>query len=354
MQSLVKDLAKKSLYSLGYYHALRSFTTRAGARLLVLMYHDILDRERSANPAELDNESPCEREFEAHLGVITRHFPILPLGEAVGRLYRGDLEKDSVALTFDDGYESVYTVAFPLLKRYQAPATVFLLTDWIGRRVPYWWPRLRSLIQHSAFDGVTPRRVAEAAGAPAGEFGGSLPGVSDRRLLAGAIERRFRDLSDEERERRLSVLERLLYPAGSEIPTPPRALTWDQVRDMSKHGIGFEPHTCSHINIRNETPERIRREIESSRRAVEDGAGVTPAGFAYPYGKDIAAYAAIETTLRGAGFAYAVTAARGVNSPRTSPFLLWRECLPNTDSRALLHRSLIVAFARAREETVAP
>lgn len=36
-------------------------------------------------------------------------------------------------LTFDDGYEELYTVLFPLLKKYNAKAVVFLIADFIGR-----------------------------------------------------------------------------------------------------------------------------------------------------------------------------------------------------------------------------
>jgi len=38
-----------------------------------------------------------------------------------------------VALTFDDGYESVYRNAFPILKRYGYTATVFLITGYMGK-----------------------------------------------------------------------------------------------------------------------------------------------------------------------------------------------------------------------------
>lgn len=39
----------------------------------------------------------------------------------------------SVILTFDDGYEDFYTGAFPILKRYQAKATLYVVNDFIGR-----------------------------------------------------------------------------------------------------------------------------------------------------------------------------------------------------------------------------
>jgi peptidoglycan/xylan/chitin deacetylase (PgdA/CDA1 family) len=353
MNNQLKDLAKTSLYALGYYHARRALRAPEEARLLVLMYHDILDGARAADPQELDDESPSDREFEAHLRVITKHYRVLPLRQAVERLHRGDLKNDSVALTFDDGYDSVYSVAFPLLKRYDVPATVFLLTDWIDNRAPYWWPRLRSVIQRSDFEGITLTQVEDAVGARCRDCGGEFGGVAGKRLLARAIERHFRELSDEEREPRMSALERLLFPAVADPSPPPRALTWDQVREMSRSGVDFEPHTRTHINIRNEPRERISREIAESRGAVEKETRRKTAGFAYPYGKDLETYTAIEGLLEEQGFAYAITAANGVNSRSTHRFLLERESLPKTTSAALLHRSLMLAFARAREKRTA-
>lgn len=40
----------------------------------------------------------------------------------------------SAVLTFDDGYEDFYTVVFPLLKKYQVKATMYVIYDYIGRK----------------------------------------------------------------------------------------------------------------------------------------------------------------------------------------------------------------------------
>lgn len=40
----------------------------------------------------------------------------------------------TVALTFDDGFQNFYTAAFPVLERYNFKATVFLVTDYCGKR----------------------------------------------------------------------------------------------------------------------------------------------------------------------------------------------------------------------------
>lgn len=40
----------------------------------------------------------------------------------------------SAVMTFDDGYEDFYTVVFPLLKKYQVKATMYVIYDYIGRK----------------------------------------------------------------------------------------------------------------------------------------------------------------------------------------------------------------------------
>ena len=55
------------------------------------------------------------------------------------------LPKRSVVITFDDGYESVYRHALPLLRKYNFPATLFVYTDFIGAGDALSWAQLQEL-----------------------------------------------------------------------------------------------------------------------------------------------------------------------------------------------------------------
>lgn len=46
----------------------------------------------------------------------------------------------TVAVTFDDGFRSVATLALPILRRYGLPGTIFIPTDYIGTDEPMRWP----------------------------------------------------------------------------------------------------------------------------------------------------------------------------------------------------------------------
>jgi len=84
------------------------------------MYHAVQD----------DWQSPLvvtSAEFEAHCAWLQKHGRVLTI-EAWLRQFRSETrEPPFTAITFDDAFASVYDVAFPILRRYGLPATVFVV-----------------------------------------------------------------------------------------------------------------------------------------------------------------------------------------------------------------------------------
>jgi peptidoglycan/xylan/chitin deacetylase (PgdA/CDA1 family) len=68
--------------------------------------------------------------FEEHCSWLSRSARVVPLTAAVEMLHGWNrLPRKTTAISFDDAYESVYTHAFPILKRYNLPATVFTIAE---------------------------------------------------------------------------------------------------------------------------------------------------------------------------------------------------------------------------------
>jgi peptidoglycan/xylan/chitin deacetylase (PgdA/CDA1 family) len=97
------------------------------------MYHGIQDGTMTANPYFETNTSPAV--FEMHLKFLREQgYSSVCLSEALDAL---KLEKDNqriVAITFDDGLSDFYTNAFPLLVKYGFNATLFVVSDFVGKR----------------------------------------------------------------------------------------------------------------------------------------------------------------------------------------------------------------------------
>jgi len=60
--------------------------------------------------------------------------------------YRQGLPRKSVLITMDDGYRSVYNIAYPILKKYGYTATLFIYTDFVGvSKMAITWGQLKEM-----------------------------------------------------------------------------------------------------------------------------------------------------------------------------------------------------------------
>jgi len=129
----VKAAVKPALRKVGaIYH--RKFREE-GPTLRVLTYHRI---------ADLPGYPLCVSPFDFRLQIewLKSEDLLIPFYSAA-RILRGkeDLERDAVAITFDDGYRDNWSKAFPILKRLGATACFFLVTDRIGGLGEFAWVR---------------------------------------------------------------------------------------------------------------------------------------------------------------------------------------------------------------------
>jgi peptidoglycan/xylan/chitin deacetylase (PgdA/CDA1 family) len=94
-------------------------------RVIILAYHSIGNDVYSVAPAE----------FDAQMGYLAEYTRVVPLDLLLSsQTYLWD--RLTCAITFDDGYSSVYDVALPILRKYQLPATIYLTTGALGERNP--------------------------------------------------------------------------------------------------------------------------------------------------------------------------------------------------------------------------
>jgi len=119
-------------------------------KAVVLQYQNISDDKDNFLETWIHHE-----DFEEELDYISKNnIPIIPLEDTVAYI-NGDLslKKQSFSLTFDTGFIELYTLCYPLLKKYGYPATFFIRPDTVGkmedihgRRVQYMnWDQIREL-----------------------------------------------------------------------------------------------------------------------------------------------------------------------------------------------------------------
>ena len=122
---------------------------------LILNYHDILDQPDKVPP--FDRIAVDKDTLEQHFIWLQKNGYNVVSVQAVFDAAAGKtaLPNKAILLTFDDGYLSFYTNAFPLLKKYHYPATIAVIGNWMeGHRDPeeldiplMSWEQIRELAQ---------------------------------------------------------------------------------------------------------------------------------------------------------------------------------------------------------------
>lgn len=286
--------------------------------------------------------------FEEQCEHIRRYYTPVSLDEIGAFLRDGKpLPKNSVSITVDDGYRDFYRYAYPSLKRFRIPATVFLMTDFIDGVSWPWWDLLRY-----AFD----RTGLEAADIQMDGFRFRHP-LSSSATRVRACQQLEEALKDVSNAKRLELVVRMPELLQVAIPAAPpeelAPLTWDQVREMAANGITIGAHTRSHpILATLDSDEELRHEIEGSRNRISEELGTPTLHFSYPNGRSQDITARVRRVVEATGFRTAVCTESGLNTPATDPLLVRRISMDPQLSKLYYRQQLAGFRVGTRLETV--
>ena len=111
----------------------------------ILMYHRV-DVDHPAGTLAQELTVPAAQ-FEAQLAFLrARGIAAISMADLNRRLRDGQSLDHTVVLTFDDGYADQYRYALPLLRKYGARATFYIVTGNIGRPRHLGWAELRAMV----------------------------------------------------------------------------------------------------------------------------------------------------------------------------------------------------------------
>jgi peptidoglycan/xylan/chitin deacetylase (PgdA/CDA1 family) len=286
-------------------------------KLLILMYHRFSETEEFGKTSV--------KTFERHLEYLTRHYSVLPMSEAVTRMKNGDsFPPRSAVITIDDGYQDFFDAAFPVLQKFNFPATIYIVTEFVNQKCWIWTDKARYLLINGEKDRLEFKIDSKV-------FDPKLSDRTSRLAAAGSVNSELKKLPDEEKN---TVLHELGRKMGVEIPEVPvlefSALNWDEVRELAKAGIEVGSHTAAHPILTNVDADRLKRELSVSKVAIEENLQREAPHFCYPNGN---VSAREREAVAAAGYGSAVTTELRLCDKEADPFLL-----PRIDAEPELHR----------------
>ena len=152
--------AVTSSATMGY----RLFGSRHAHPLGILTYHRVLDRVHGiASPQHNVTPNRLRQQLQ---GLQARGYEFWSLNQLLSAvIQRSELHDRIAVITFDDGYESVYLNAFPVLKELKIPATVFVATEFLDGTGPFpfddWGTSFHNQIPQSCYGPLTSDQCRE-------------------------------------------------------------------------------------------------------------------------------------------------------------------------------------------------
>ena len=308
--SLTAEL-KSFGHAISFRSGLSSVIARNQGCGRILMYHGVAPQGAQA--------------LAAQLRYLVRHFKVVSLETMLDRLTNGSLPlAHEIVLTFDDGLRNNLTVAYPILRQLQVPATMFVCPAMVESGEWLWNHEMRCRLQTLAAPDLAELRMKLLA-----------PGTS-----VDAIIEWMKTLRLQQRRMAQATIQQAT-PAFQPTATQREAfdiMDWDDLRSLDCNLITVGSHTLSHPILTTLSAEELESEILESRRCLEQRLHRKVDFFCYPNGAyDKRAYQLVQKTYRAA-----VTTESGVIDGGQALDLHRLPRIPSAESAALtawrLHR----------------
>lgn len=277
------------------------------AKLHVFIFHRVLAQ---ADPLQPD--IPDARSFDSYIRFIAGSYNVLSFGEATLRLQAGTLPQAAACITFDDGYRDNATIAFPILKKYDVPATFFIATEFIGDG-RMWNDNIIEAIRAENGPELNWQRYG------LGHY--SLRSNAERAHAINQILPRVKYLPHIERcQLTKDIAQQYALSDKSNL-----MMTREQITQLNSCGMEIGGHTHSHPILSSLTEAEAEADIARGKIELESLLGKAVDVFAYPNGNTKRDLTDRDVNILGRlGYRAAATTDHGLASSNTNPYLIPR------------------------------
>jgi peptidoglycan/xylan/chitin deacetylase (PgdA/CDA1 family) len=317
----LKQILKKGLYFAIYYSGILHLFIFALTKLkknhcaVILFYHRF-------SSGALDGDLLPHLdigEFEKQIRLIKRWYSVISMDELDKRLKSGEkFPLASVVITIDDGYLNNYKLAYPVLKKLNLPAIIYLTTGFIGTKNGLWVDDLADILLSTKLKTFCFPEL----------FGDKVLDISTYQSKMETLTKLYEEMVRLEHNKKILIMRKLSNVLEeNEVRRDDgerKMVNWDEVIEMSKNHISFGAHTVSHPTLSKMDLKVAKREIFESKMAIEARIGGKLIHFAIPNGKVEDFNEELKRYCGEIGISTVVSAEPGSVSTNSDPYFLVR------------------------------
>lgn len=258
-------------------------------------------------------------EFEKILRYLKHNYKIVSLKE-IFEIHQSKQspKQKTVAITFDDGYINNFSIALPVLKKHNIPATFYLISKGLVDDSYYVWPDIMDLIQ---------RNVKESITLDENVF--SYPDFYSDKLKLSLVD--FLKSCGSKREKYIKELTDKYSFHLVMAKKHPQLIELIRKNEFPKYAneplIEYGSHTHAHFNLEYLTKSECETELMESKKIIKEFTGKDPNSLAFPdgsYNKET-----IDVAMK-AGYKNLVAVSYKFNEANKNPNLLSRFTISNS------------------------
>lgn len=240
----------------------------------VFMFHRFNSPENAVHGHDLEHLEQCLRYLKKNnYNFITIEQLIIAIRDGI------KLPKRSVAFTIDDGFLDHATVAAPLFIEHQCPVTIFLISGMLDGELWPWDDKVAYIINNTP----TSDLKIEIAGRSI------LYRISDestRKHAIGSIQNWLKTLDATEMDDHINTISDTCdVPLPETAPGNYQAMSWQQARELERHGIHFAPHSRTHRILSQLSDTDSALEVTQSWLRLKEELSSPSPVFCYPTGR---------------------------------------------------------------------
>jgi peptidoglycan/xylan/chitin deacetylase (PgdA/CDA1 family) len=318
---LLKIIARKFIFPVvtvtGLEKLLSLFTKY---NYLILVYHGVV---KNKNTSLSGNHCSLE-EFKNEIQYLKKNFDIIPLTELFELSNRNvKPPRKTIAITFDDGYENNYINAYPVLKKSNIPATIFVVASCISNPDHLLWYDLVDIIKgkinFSEFSTLSLNLSEEKLRQVR-----SIKDISQLRNFLKSVNNASKQVVLDAICSKLEV-QKLVSETDPEFH---RMLTTSQIHEMSDSGlIEIGSHSLTHPNLDMLDDIELNSELQESKKLIENITGKSVVSIAFPDG---AYNEKVKTQSMLSNYKYQCSVIPRLESDKSDHSIRPRFCISNT------------------------
>ena len=230
------------------------------------------------------------------------------MDEAIDRIEGDALQRRFAVFTFDDAYRDNLKYALPILRRQQAPFTLYIPTAFVDGVGEVWWQALEDIIAAQSAIAVTENEETDYIA------------HRDPGRKAAAYDALYASMRSMPEPARVALIRDLAAKYDFDLGAHCRGLimSWPELRAFATERLcTIGAHTVHHYELGKLPPDQARREIEQSARVLQAQLGIRPAHLSYPIGGRTSAGPREYALAAELGFRSAVTTIPGGLYPQS-------------------------------------